>query len=77
MATEAAWLNGKKREELMERAKHSWVQSQRDAGEVAGLAYPLSFAALIFAQFRIQDCIIVNRSREPCRARILGGRKAD
>jgi hypothetical protein len=37
-------------------------QSQRNAGKVAGLAYLSSFAAVVFAQFRIQDRLIVNRS---------------
>ena len=37
-------------------------QSQRNAGKVAGLAYLLSFAAVVTAQFRIQDRLIVNRS---------------
>jgi hypothetical protein len=37
-------------------------QSQRNAGKVAGMAYLLSFAAVVFAQFRIQDGLIVNRS---------------
>jgi hypothetical protein len=37
-------------------------QSQRKAAKVAGLAYLLSFAAVVFAQFRIQDRLIVNHS---------------
>jgi hypothetical protein len=37
-------------------------QPQRNAGKVAGSAYLLSFAAAVFAQFRIQDRLIVNRS---------------
>lgn len=37
-------------------------QSKRNAGKVAGSAYLLSFAAVVFAQFRIQDRLIINRS---------------
>ena len=37
-------------------------KSLRNAGKVAGLAYLLSFAAVVFAQFRIQDRLIVEHS---------------
>src|ERR1700691_2840103 len=45
--------------------------SQRTAGKVAGLAYLLSFAAVVFAQFRIQDRLIVNRSAAETARNIL------
>jgi hypothetical protein len=37
-------------------------KSLRNAGRVAGFAYLLSFAAVVFAQFRIQDRLIVSHS---------------
>jgi Domain of unknown function (DUF4386) len=46
-------------------------QSDRRAGKVAGLAYLLSFAAVVFAQFRIQDRLIVHRSTEETARNIL------
>jgi hypothetical protein len=45
--------------------------SQRTAGKVAGLAYLLSFAVVVFAQFQIQDRLIVDRSAAETARNIL------
>jgi Domain of unknown function (DUF4386) len=46
-------------------------ESQRMAAKVAGLAYLFSFAAVVFAQFRIQDRLIVDRDAAETARNIL------
>jgi hypothetical protein len=46
-------------------------ESQRTAAKVAGLAYLFSFAAVVFAQFRIQDRLIVDRDAAETARNIL------
>jgi hypothetical protein len=45
--------------------------SQRNAGKLAGLSYLLSFAAVVFAQFRVQDRLIVHSSTAETARNIL------
>ncbi len=45
--------------------------SQRTAARVAGLAYLFAFAVVVFAQFRIQDSLIVNRDAAQTAGNIL------
>jgi Domain of unknown function (DUF4386) len=46
-------------------------ESQRTAAKVAGLAYLFSFASVVFAQFRIQDRLIVDRDAAETARNIL------
>ena len=46
-------------------------QSQRTAAKVAGFAYLFSFAAVVFAQFRIQDRLIFDRDAAETARNIL------
>jgi hypothetical protein len=52
VATEAAWLNGKKREELMERAKKTLDMDRPSHGRHWGLIIELILARVTLPVFR-------------------------